>query len=450
VTASAEASTATDGSLVARVLSTFGTRILLTGIAALTGIIIARALGPTGRGEYYVIATVSAIAVSVGHLSVEQAQMYLWGELRERRRALIANAVVLAGLLGIMVAAVTWAVVTLLGPDRVPLFSTVALLLGLAVIPVSLLVLWNNNLLLLAGRVDRYNRGILLAAVVQCGLLVGLTVTGHISTLAVVVVWAATSGLSLLVSMATLRPRFQDVSLPLVARAVRTGLRYHAGLAAFFLLLRLDVVLLNGLVSPRDVGLYSVAVTMAELVWLFTDSVANAVVSRQADSDMAGSARVTAASVRFGMVGATLLTLGMGVSSPLLLPLLYGEAFAPAVIPLVGLLPGVVGLALSRPVGAYLLRLNRPILTAGSAGAAAVLNVVLIFVLVPRVGIVGASIASSAAYVLLAVAYLALFRHFADLRWRDFLPRRNEVAGLARHLAGAASKLSPAHRRGPA
>jgi O-antigen/teichoic acid export membrane protein len=430
-------STATDETLVRRVLSTFGTRIVLTGIGALTGIIVARALGPTGRGEYYVITTVTAIAVTFGHLSVEQAQMYLWGELRERRRALIANAVVLAGLLGIMVAAVTWVVVTLLGPDRVPLFSTVALLLGLAVIPVSLLVLWNNNLLLLAGRVDRYNRGVLLAAVVQCGLLVGLTVTGHISTLAVVVVWAATSGLSLLVSLATLRPSPGDLSLSLALRAVKTGLRYHAGLALFFLLLRLDVVLLNGLTSPRDVGLYSVAVTTAELVWLFTDSIANAVVSRQANSDLAGAAQVTAASVRFGMVGATVLTLGLGVASPILLPLMYGKEFAPAVVPLVALLPGVIGLAISRPVGAYLLRVNRPLFTAGSAAAAAVLNVVLILLLVPRIGIVGASLASSAAYVLLALAYLGLFRHFADVPWRDFVPRPAELAGLARQTAAA-------------
>lgn len=447
MTATGEVSPATGGTLGARMLSTFATRILLTGVGALTGIIIARALGPTGRGQYVVVVTVSSIAVALGHLSVEQAHVYLWAELRERRRALIANAGLLAAIVGGAVAVVAAVAVALLGPDLVPLFSTTALVIALAAVPFSLMVMWNNGLLLLAGKLGRYNAGMLLGALTQCALLIGLTLTGHISTFAVVAVWGATMGLPLLVSLRTLRPRFRDASLPLAVRTIRTGLRYHAGLAAFFLLLRLDVLLLNGLVSPEQVGLYSVAVTMAELVWLFTDSVANAVVARQADSELADAARVTAASVRFSIVGAVVLTLGIGVTSPLLLPFLYGAQFAGAVVPLAVLLPGVVCLAVSRPVGSYLLRLNRPLLTAGSAAAAGMLNVGLVLLLVPVLGIVGASIAASAGYAALALAYLALFRHFADTPWRDFLPRPAELAGVARQTAGAIGSRRR-HRKG--
>jgi O-antigen/teichoic acid export membrane protein len=447
VTAAADVTVDRGDGLVARVLSTFGTRVLLTGVGALTGIIIARALGPTGRGQYAVIVSVCFIAVALGHLSLEQAHLYLWAELRERRRALVANACLLAGTVGTVAALVTGAAVLALGSDRVPVFSTTALVIALATIPVSLLVLWNNSLLLLAGRVSRYNRGMLLGALTQCALLIGLTVTGNISTFAVITVWAATSGLALLVSVPALRPRFRDLDPALAVRAVKTGLRYHAGFAAFVLLLRLDVLLLNGIVTPTQVGLYSVAVTMAELVWLFTDSLANAVVAQQADSDLADAARVTAAGVRFSIVGATVLSVGLGATSPFLLPLLYGDPFAPAVVPLAVLLPGVVCLAIARPVGAYLLRLNRPALTAGAAGTAALLNLVLLLVLVPVLGIVGASVAASAGYAVLAITYLGLFCHFTpDLRWRDFLPRRAELTPLVRRTAGAAATLRRGRR----
>ena len=46
------------------------------------------------------------------------------------------------------------------------------------------------------------------------------------------------------------------------------GLKVHGGAIAFFLLLRLDQVLVQGLVGFRALGLYSLAVTIGELLWL--------------------------------------------------------------------------------------------------------------------------------------------------------------------------------------
>ncbi|HEX6469624.1 MAG TPA: hypothetical protein VF069_11065, partial [Streptosporangiaceae bacterium] len=40
-------------------------------LAGLSGVAVARALQPDGRGAYFVIVTIASITLSVGHLSIE-------------------------------------------------------------------------------------------------------------------------------------------------------------------------------------------------------------------------------------------------------------------------------------------------------------------------------------------------------------------------------------------
>ena len=48
-------------------------------------------------------------------------------------------------------------------------------------------------------------------------------------------------------------------------RAVSLGVRMHPGAASWFLLYRSDVIILNAMTTPAMVGLYTAAVTIAEL-----------------------------------------------------------------------------------------------------------------------------------------------------------------------------------------
>jgi O-antigen/teichoic acid export membrane protein len=110
----------------------------------------------------------------------------------------------------------------------------------------------------------------------------------------------------------------------------------------------------------------------------------------------------------------------------------YGAGFEAAVGPFILLLPGVVALAIQRPLGPLLVKRGRMGLVAVFGAVTLGLNVVLTIVLLHVLGIRGAAVASSVCYIGLAVAYVAVTR--GERGWRALVPTSVDVARVARAL----------------
>lgn len=411
-----------EGSLVKAAVAVAGTRALLVVIGTVVSIVIARALGPAGRGQYAFAVAIAATAVSLAHLSVEQSQVYLTSTGTALRR-LAGNALALSAGLGAIAMSIIALGCFLIGYPSTDLWSDGPLLLALAGIPLNIAVLYTNGLLVLAGRTDLLNRGMLLAGVAQGSLIVLFAVTGTLTVTVVVAAWLLNAALPLCVALPALRPRLRDASWTLARSELATGLRYHGGLASLYLLLRADVLLIAALRGDRDLGLYALAVAIIELTNIATDAVATVVVRRQVSATMEESAKLTARVIGLTTVLAAAAVLALVAAAPLLVPLLYGGDFRGAVPALYALAPGVLALAAVRSAGGYLIRLNKPWTTTWLALAALVVNVLGNLLLIPPLGIVGAGVASSVAYLLLAGSYLAWFVHRTDVPLRSFRPQ---------------------------
>jgi O-antigen/teichoic acid export membrane protein len=412
-----------EGPLASRAVAVAATRVTLLVVGTIASVVIARTLGPTGRGQYAFAVAVATTLTALAHASVEQAQIYLVS-IGTTVRRLAANGVALGAGLGAAAVVLLLALSTVTGyPSQHP-FSDVALLLALATVPVSVVVLYANGLLVLQGRTDLLNRTGLLAGITQCALLVGLAAADRLTVVTVLAVWLLNAAAPLIISLSHLRPAVRDLSWDLARRELSLGLRYHAGLSSLYLLLRVDVLLLAALRSDADVGLYALAVSLVELTNIATDAVATVVMKRQVTISLEDAAVLTARVIGVTVVLATVAVLGLVVSAGFVVPLVYGEEFAGAVPALYALGPGVLALAATRSAGGYLVRLNRPWVVSLLATTAMIVNVALNLALIPRFGIVGAGLASSVAYVGLAAAYLIWMCRASGVGLRAFSPRR--------------------------
>jgi len=398
-----------------------GTRVVLLASGVMASVLIARTLGPEGRGQYAVIVAMVVTAVSLGHCSVEHAQVYLVGRGADVR-GLTANAVVLGLLLGTVVAGLTAVVALAFSyPDDQSLQHP-ALPLALPGIPLSIVVLWTNGLLVLEGRTGVLNRAMLFSGAIQIVMLVGLTLSDRLSVTTVVLAWTVNVGASLVLTLPALRPRSAYASVPLAREALGFGLRYHSATIGRFLLLRVDVLILASMKDDRTVGLYALAVTLIELTNLATDAVSTAALRRQTELPLDESSRFTARVVGLSGVFAVLAAVVLVATAPFLVPLVFGEEFRDCLPAVFALAPGVVALAMARSAGNYLVRHNRLLINSVLALGALAINVALNLVLIPRWGITGTGVASSIAYVLLAGSYLLWLRRAAGLSLRDFRP----------------------------
>jgi len=176
------------------------------------------------------------------------------------------------------------------------------------------------------------------------------------------------------------------------------------------LLLRVDVLILAAMTDDRSVGLYALAVSLIELTNVATDSVSTAVLRHQTLIPLHESGRFTLRVVGVSAVLAVLMSAGLLVVAPTLVPIIFGEEFRGSLPAVFALAPGVVAIAMARSASSYLLRLNRPLVNSALALSALALNVVLNLLLIPMWGIAGCGVASSIAYVVLAGSNLIWLR----------------------------------------
>src|SRR5207302_10601766 len=77
----------------------------------------------------------------------------------------------------------------------------------------------------------------------------------------------------------------------LLVRTLKQSLVLHIGMVLFFLQLRIDTFILRSMAGVASLGIYSLAVLMAETMFLVTDSLAIATLPKQLTNTLGDAAR---------------------------------------------------------------------------------------------------------------------------------------------------------------
>lgn len=180
-------------------------------------------------------------------------------------------------------------------------------------------------------------------------------------------------------------------------------------------------------------GTYSVAVTVAELLWLLSSSVTVSAYARIGHPDVRIASAMTVQAVRINVLSTL-------VAAPILLgvawwalPRVMGEAYTASLWPLAALLPGVAAYAAASSLSAfYTNHLGKPQLSGAIAGLSLLTSLLMGLTLVPTWGPTGAALASSTGYFLAIAGAYAVFLRQAGLPlralWTPSLTRLPESA----------------------
>jgi O-antigen/teichoic acid export membrane protein len=191
---------------------------------------------------------------------------------------------------------------------------------------------------------------------------------------------------------------------------------------AYFLLLRLDQGLLEYFRGAAEVGIYSLAVYVGEMLWLLPGALTPLLVhSSAAHASDPDRDRTAARAVRLG----TLLTLAAGVplfilAEPLL-ALLAGGEYQASGLALRALLPGIVAFAPGVVLAGDFIGRGKPHWNTQASALTVVVNVIAGVTLIPDHGPVGAAWASSIAYACGSAIMLARFRRVTGMSLRGLL-----------------------------
>jgi len=225
-------------------------------------------------------------------------------------------------------------------------------------------------------------------------------------------------------------------------RGLLTGLRGQAGNVAAFFNYRLDVFLVNYFLDSAQVGLYALGVVISEALWQIPAAAAVTLFPRTARTVKHGASEFTCLILRqiffLSCVSGALLAL----VSPFVVPLVFGARFSPSIAVIWWILPGTIALALAKVASSDLAARHKTGYASAFGLVALVITVVLDFLLIPRMGINGAAIASSAAYMVNTVLLLAALKRLLGVSWSDLLiPRGAELAAYRTALSKVRSRI---------
>jgi O-antigen/teichoic acid export membrane protein len=390
-------------------------------------IITSRYLLPTGRGALILgLLTVTIAGTVLGNLGT--AITYEIGRSSEDPRPVVAQAVLLSSVLGIMAAAILLPLNLILLEGRYQIVALVALSLPGILVSQAL-----GGVLLATGRVRFWNVLQILAPAVTLGAMVMFIVLFHWGlTGAVAASILAQVGDSVLVLYRT-RDLWRPLRLKSAVDArmwamLKLGLKLGVINSVSLFNYRIELLMLEWYRGLNAVGIYSMAMSLAELLWMISTSIAVTTITPAIGKDAAQAKAVLARGVRLAFLSAALAAVGLGAVATFAVPAIFGAPFSPAVWPLILLLPGVVAYAPASVVSVYFSmregRTKHPLLTSVVSGS---LTVVLCIALIPSYGAMGAAVASTLGYFTGIAYYLSAFAREAQLPRLSFLPRFGDI-----------------------
>jgi O-antigen/teichoic acid export membrane protein len=414
------------GKVVAR---TAGFNLATTVTAGLGGLIVARELGPTVRGEYAAITAWFGIACIIGQMGLPAALCFYVAKDPRRARSYVATSRdlmfctgILALLAGVLLAPVlSRGNPTVADGYRIAFCASIVAYVGTAYI----YPLQARNLL-------HWNIVRAMQPVFSLFLLCTLWFLRLLTLDTALLVLVATLTLQLGAAYLACRgnglaPGHRRISLlrPLAGY----GMAQIAALTPTALNAQLDQLVLSQTVAAADLGRYAIAVSLTALPLPLVSAVGNVAFPRLAAQRVVteGTRRMQRHAIIASAGVAVAMLLPLSLVAPWLVQILFGARYSGAVPMIWMLAPGAVFLACGQVVGDLLRGRNHPAVVAWAQGLAAVFTVLLLIALLPLVGVYGAAIASTVAYgVALAVMLHSLWHMPRHARGSGWVPATAE------------------------
>lgn len=424
------------------VTATFAGNLIATLIAVINSVILARALGPANRGLLGLALLIPTIVSTFCILGQEMVNATFGGLYKDKRSSLFQQSLIitLSGTIVSILVICSFYFWLPINKGQFGKFEPTAVWMMCCFCPVVILFQMLYGLVRGVGRIA-------LAAVMQivrvAGLLILLIVFlicfgGKLKTAiflsAIGPLAAIGFSLWVLRDYVTLRPsRFSGW---LFKKSIGFGAKLSLATFAGVLIYRVDQGILGYYVSAEKVGLYVVAVGLAERLKLLPNSIAAAFLPRLAN-DLVNRQPQVPMVFRCTMIVSAISMIGVGLLGVPAILLLYGWDYSDAIPSFLLLLPGVAAIGGSSILASDLASREKPGYSIRVGYVALGVCIILNILLIPLIGIRGSAIASSISYIVANIMWLYFYKHESGTAWKELAPGGRDI----RYVAGVVASM---------
>ena len=218
-----------------------------------------------------------------------------------------------------------------------------------------------------------------------------------------------------------------EINLGILKKQLYFGFFVFLGGLFGSLFYRIDQLMIKEFKGFSELGVYVVAVGLAEKVFLIPDSISAPLIgSLFSSKDESGAKALVEKTVKI-VLFSTATFFFLGFFFRLILPEIFGEEFSEMVYVLPWLLFGTIGASVGKVSYPYFLFIGEPKIHTWVTGIALFLNLLCNFLLIPAFGIIGAAIATAISYSVYGGVYLALLIKFEHKARRMVLLSKKDL-----------------------
>jgi|GraSoi2013_115cm_1033766.scaffolds.fasta_scaffold17404_1 O-antigen/teichoic acid export membrane protein len=415
------------------VAHTLGSRILQQGLNAATGIITARALMPSGRGQLAAMILWSLFLAGLTTFGLPTSLIYFTKRRPERSADLIIS--------GLAMSVVAGAVTMLAGiyflPSwlhQYPAWVVTNARWFLILTPICSVTLFGRSVLEANGLFGKSNaQQLLVPFLTLIGLLIALSV-GHLTVNTAALAYTVPAVPTFLLMLKQLKPLLPLKKHLPTLWACRILLSYGIRSWGIDLLGTLggqvDQVLVVRLLTPADMGFYVVMLSLSRMLGIIQTSVVTVLFPKAAalstDEVIALTGRATRVSASVTALGGVVVAL----VGPWLLRLLYGKEYMHSVGAFRVLLLEMTLSGSGFLLAQAFMALGRPGLVTILQALGLALSIPTMLWLIPKWGVLGAATALMFSTLARFMFIYVSFRLFLKTRPPDLIPKFEDIRAL--------------------
>ena len=421
------------GTFTKNTLITFITRVLTAIFGILITIVIARTLGAGGQGIYSLAILLPSTLLIFTVFGVNVSSIFYIGKKEYHPKEVLGHNLFFSFFISIFTILLGLVIIFFFSNKIFPGVEKVYLFLALSIIPFNIFFELVSSVLLGMQKIKKYN----LFSFSQSFLFLFLII---------ILILGFRFGIKAAILAQTFSFLFVGIVLFFIAKketgglvfklsknycrdAISYGFKNYLGGVLNFLHYRIDMFLINIFLNPIAVGIYYIAVRLAEGIWLISLSAATVLFPKVAsETDEKNLKEFTPLVCRNVLFITFLIAILLFISSRWIVLFFYSNEFLDAVLPFQILLIGTLFTSGWRILANDISARGKPMLNNYVIGFSVILNTILNIIYIPKFGIAGAAFTTAISHFTLFLITIFFYAKISHNKIKNIvLPQKTDI-----------------------
>jgi len=408
--------------LLKDITGVLGSNLFILTNNLLISILIARTLGPVGKGLFESIFIIPLLAISLAEMGISRSIIYYIGKKTFKNEIILSALLILLLATSIIAIVLSILLFVIFKDTSITLQYIFILLIG---IPFRLFVI--------------YCRGFFLGneKLKEANLLQWLPVFIYLIILSVFLVthsFTIQNGLisftlsSIIVAIIAWKKAYYKQIIKLkegrviIFKLLKLGLLFSVAIFILFLNYRIDILILKQLSTFKQIGIYTLGVSLAEQLWQLPAAIGIVMISRSVNStDYNKLNKEVAIVLRLSFLVLFFGSIFLFFAAPLLIDFFYGQAFSETILVVRVLLPGILLFSIISIIGNTFAGIGKAIVIIKIFLPVLILNILFNIIFIPIYGAIGAAMATNISYTTGAIILLITYKKTMKTTYKELL-----------------------------